>query len=194
MNAGCVILAAGGSQRLGRPKQLLSFLGLPLVRYIALEACRSRSDHTAIVIGASGQRVSSAIAGLGLEELQNPGWEEGIASSIRTAAEWAEQRGLDRLLLVLVDQPCVTARHLDRLLLEPDADDEPIASFYAGALGVPAVFPRTWFPKLKHLHGDTGAGTLLRAHERAHTVELPGGEIDLDTLDQARAWQERLVH
>jgi molybdenum cofactor cytidylyltransferase len=172
----------------------LSRLGLPLVRYVALEACRSQSDRTAIVIGASGRRVRAAIAGLGLEELANPTWEEGIASSIRTAADWAEQRELDRLLIVLADQPSVTARHLDRLLLEPDEDDEPIASFYAGALGVPALFPRTWFTKLKHLHGDTGAATLLRAHERAHAVELPGGEIDLDTPDQARAWQERLIH
>ncbi len=107
-----------------------------------------------------------------------------MASSIRAGIRALSSK-IQAVLLLTCDQPTVTAAHLQ--CLAADASTEPVASRYAGRLGVPAYFPANTFAELLQLSGDQGARHLLAA---ARAIHLPGGEIDVDTpesLSRARA-------
>jgi CTP:molybdopterin cytidylyltransferase MocA len=113
----------------------------------------------------------------------NDKWEEGMASSIRLGVRALEfvARDAEGVLLMTCDQPAVTAKHLDRLMMR----SEMKASRYAGKNGVPAFFPKKYFGKLTELQGDAGARELLA---EARCEELENGELDVDTVaDLARA-------
>jgi CTP:molybdopterin cytidylyltransferase MocA len=149
----------------------------------------SRCTATAVVVGAHAEQTKAALADLAPIVLVNEAWNEGIASSIRTATSWADARGCAGLLVAVCDQPFLTTEHLDALLDAFHAEGRPIGSAYAGVIGVPAVFGRREFPELMKLRGDRGAGVLLR--KGAGTVDWPAGATDVDTeLDAARLRRE----
>jgi molybdenum cofactor cytidylyltransferase len=188
---GCAILAAGASRRLGCPKQLLPFKGNELVRHLTLEALASRSDEVAVVVGAHGERVAAALQGLPVTCIVNLQWREGIASSIRYAAHWANRQHLDALMLVLSDQPYLDSTHLDRLAAEHAAGANFVASCYGGVIGAPALFAAMAFNLLLTLEGDAGAGTLLRQRPSTRSIEWPEGAIDIDTHHDLASMFER---
>ncbi|MET0340456.1 MAG: nucleotidyltransferase family protein [Polyangiales bacterium] len=177
----CVVLAAGRSARLGRPKQLVSVDGHPLVRRTAIAARASRCRHVGVVLGAASAAVERALFGVDVARLANPAWETGLASSLAVAVEFAEARGADALLVCVCDQPHLSTAHLDALCAAHVGSGRAVASAYAGILGVPAVFPRARFAALRTLQGDRGAGALLRNDREALTIAWPEGAVDLDT-------------
>jgi molybdenum cofactor cytidylyltransferase len=157
VNIAAVILAAGESKRLGRRKQLEPVDGEPLLRRTARLALAARVSRVGVVLGAYRDDVLPALAGLDVDVLDNPGWSEGMASSLRIAAAWAQP--YDALLVLVCDQPDLTTDHLNALLAL--AGDRAVASGYAGTAGVPAIIPRAIFPALAALTGDRGARGLL---------------------------------
>lgn len=167
------ILAAGESKRLGRPKQLELVDGEALLRRTARIALAARVARVAVVLGAYRDRVEPALAGLDVEVLDNAGWSEGMASSLRVAAAWASP--YDALLVCVCDQPDLTTDHLDALVAR--AGERAVASGYAGTVGVPAIFPRAMFPALAALTGDRGARGLLGD---ALVVPWEAGARDVD--------------
>jgi molybdenum cofactor cytidylyltransferase len=174
-----VVLAAGGSIRLGRPKQLLEYRGEPLVRHAARVALGAGCDRTIVVWGAVP--LDAALSDLPVELLENEEWREGIASSIRAAVHAAPD---DRLLFTVSDQPLVTAAHLRQIL----AADAPIAATgYSGSAGVPAAFAGDLQPELLALRGDRGARSIIDAHV-AQTVVVPfdAGTLDIDSEEDYR--------
>jgi CTP:molybdopterin cytidylyltransferase MocA len=177
---GAAILAAGASRRMGRTKQLLPFRGTTLLRAVAQEVLASSAARTAIVLGADAAAVAASLDGVPATLLDNPGWQEGIAASIRVAATWANSTGLEALVLCVGDQPAVTAAHVDRLLSAYRAAGTIAASRYANVVGVPAVFPRACFPQLLALRGDEGARRVIGA-ATVYAIDWPGGAVDLDT-------------
>jgi molybdenum cofactor cytidylyltransferase len=177
---GTAILAAGASRRLGQPKQLVSIEGQQLVRRMAEVALQSGCQPVAVVLGAHAIEVGAAVAGLPVVCLSNPEWDEGMGSSVRAAAEWASGAALDALMLVLVDQLRLSSRHLDALRAASDQGRRIAASAYRGVLGVPAIFPRRFFPALQALKGDSGARQLLRGNFPVTAVNWPEGIYDLD--------------
>lgn len=185
MSAGvaCAVLAAGASRRLGHPKQLTLHRGEPLVRVAANCACQSRATATAVVVGAQAGSVRAALAAVPIEVVANPAWEEGMAASIRIAVAWAERRGSDALLLMLCDQPRLTAAHLDRLIAEYERSGLPVASYYAHKSAVPALFPRSLFGSLATLAGDSGARRLLNDGRSLIRISWADGEFDIDTAE-----------
>ena len=178
---GCAILAASASRRLGCPKQLLPFQGNELVRHLTLEALFSQANEAAVIVGAHAEHVAAAVAGLPATCIVNLDWREGIASSIRCAAHWANRQHLDALILVLCDQPYLEASHLDRLAAEHATGANIVASRYRGVIGVPALFASTAFNLLFTLKGDAGVETLLRRRPSIPSIEWPAGEVDIDT-------------
>lgn len=182
---GGVVLAAGASRRLGRPKQLADFRGEPLVRSAVRALASSRCTAVAIVVGAHQEATTAAVADLGPIVLPNPDWEEGIASSIRVATHWADSSEYAGLVIAVCDQPFLTTEHVDALVAAFRADGRPVGSGYSGVVGVPAVFGRSEFPDLARLRGDRGAGALLRTS--ATVVEWPPGALDIDTDDALEA-------
>lgn len=180
MNVVAAVLAAGSSSRLGRAKQLALCDGEPLVSR-ALRAASGPAVHeTAVVLGANAADVA-AVVDAQFRRILNEQWPEGIGSSVRAAARWAQSRGAAALALVLVDQPHVDASHVTALLDAWRAGAPAAASSYAGTLGAPAVFDARLFPALLALRGDAGAAKVLRATAGVVAVPCEAAAFDVDT-------------
>jgi molybdenum cofactor cytidylyltransferase len=181
-NVYALILAAGGSSRMGRPKQLLRWQGLSLLERSIQAACRVLPGRVIAVLGAHEQAIRAAVDLDAVETLRNPDWQNGIASSIRRGIE-ALPASAEAVLILLCDQPLVDAMHLKALLnawqSEPDLI---IASQYQLACGVPAVFPAAYFKRLGSLTGDKGAKMLLTEfEERVRKIPFAEAGLDIDT-------------
>jgi len=179
-----VVLAAGGSSRLGQPKQLLDYAGQPLVKH-AVDAARVLCGSGVLVItGASQRAVSAAVTGSASRVVHNPAWAQGMAGSITQAVAALDAADCEAMLLLVCDQPKVTAAHLARLVaLWQKSPTRPAAAFYNDAVGVPAIFPRSWFDRLAGLQGDSGARLLLRDHAQVQRLDLPEAALDIDVPD-----------
>ena len=160
---GALVLAAGASKRLGRPKQLIEIDGEPLLRRVARYTLATDPHDCVVVLGHDAARIAGVVDGLSVRKLRIDNFDSGMAASLRAgiAALDAQCAGA---LIVLTDQPALTSDHLAALCAAwRIAPERAVASAYAGVLGVPAILPRAWFADLVALRGDTGARDLLRA-------------------------------
>jgi molybdenum cofactor cytidylyltransferase len=182
---GCILLAAGASVRMGRPKQLLSIDGRPLIARAAEAALASPAWPVVVVLGAHAEKIRPALARWPLLVVQNFRWQEGLASSIRAGLETIENfsRGIDAALISPIDQPAFSADVIARLVTALHAGGKTMASArYADRLGSPALFRRAHFDSLRGLRGDEGARSILAALSGdVAAVEFPGLSLDLDT-------------
>lgn len=183
---GIVLLAAGESARFGSPKQLADFRGQPLLRHAAQTALDADLGPVNVVLGAVEQPCRDALAGMEVKIIHHPGWKEGMAGSLAAGIRpWAGTQ-LDGLIVMLADQPAVTAPHL-RALAAAGPDYVIAASRYGGRLGVPAWFSPGKFPDLLMLTGAKGAQSLIAREARVLGIEAPGAAFDIDTpADLAR--------
>jgi molybdenum cofactor cytidylyltransferase len=178
-----VILAAGGSRRLGRPKQLLSVLGEPLLRRVVRMAVDVDPDHLIVVLGSSAYDCVPVIKDCGVDIVVNPFWESGLAGSIRLGVERAEEQGASSVLFLLADQPWLNSEVIGRFLERVNGQTDAIISArYDGILGAPMMFGSDWFPQLKNLEGDQGARNLVaKEGGRVEVIDWSEGALDLDT-------------
>jgi molybdenum cofactor cytidylyltransferase len=144
-------------------------------------------DPIVVVLGGSAEEIEAACDLQGCAVVRNEGWRDGLASSIRAGVLVLRERGAARTILTTCDQPAVTAEHLR--LLASVSPEAVVASAYAGRHGVPAYFPADSWETLTRLSGDMGAREMLRS---AEAVELPGGELDVDTEASLRLARELL--
>jgi len=182
VNVTAVILAAGSSSRLGRPKQLVQFQGRSLLRRAAETACASRAGEVLAVLGFDAGSMRDELKGLRVRTLDNPLWREGIGSSIRCALG-SLAPGSEGALLIVCDQPLLSAGQMNALIdASAHSPGRPVASAYGGSVGVPALFPRALFDELLLLRGDAGAKRVLLAHrDELVTLPWPDGALDVDT-------------
>lgn len=184
-----VLLAAGGSRRLGRPKQLLEWRGESLVRRAARAALEAGVDELIAVVGAERDAVTEALAGLDLRVVANERWREGIGSSIAAGVRAASGGAV---LLLLADQPGVDAALLAELVAAGKAGHERVACAYASVVGVPALFQDpSDLAALRALSGEQGArGLLRRAGAAVHAVPAERAAHDIDDEGDWRRWHE----
>ncbi len=189
---GVLILAAGASVRMGRPKQLLEWAGEPMVRRMARIGMQVGCGPVWVVAGAHAEEVLTAIEDLPVESFFFPGWAEGMGASLRAglAAMLQSRLSLEAALVLLVDQPLVDTAYLNQLVMHFRRSGMAItASAYAGTLGPPAIFSKDLFPELLLLEGEKGAKSLLHRHPGAcFSVPFPSGAYDLDTPGD---WEKR---
>jgi molybdenum cofactor cytidylyltransferase len=185
----CVLLAAGGSRRLGRPKQFLRYRGRPLL-LLAVAAARSALPRSplVVVVGAEALRVRLAVrrAHCGARVVSNAHWQEGMATSLRAGLAAAD-RTAKAALMLLVDQPLVDTAALARLVAAwRRRPGVPAAARYDGRVGVPALIPRRHWHALRALRGDAGARALLRRSATLTLVDMPEAALDVDTPADVR--------
>lgn len=184
---GLVILAAGGSRRLGQPKQLVSVSGAPLLqRTIDAALAVPAIWPVVVVLGAQAEQIRPVAARRPVLIVENPAWAEGMASSLRTGLAALQQfsRNTEAVIFALCDQPAFSAPALERLIAErASTGASVVAARYGGHLGAPALITREHFPILAHLEGDEGARQLFaRLPPNAiRAVDLPELALDLDT-------------
>lgn len=193
MRIAAVVLAAGGSARMGRPKQLIYHDGEPLIARAARSAIDAGAEPVIVVLGANAAEIQPVIPRLaGIRTIVNPEWETGLASSLAAGLRAAVgDEACDGVLVTLADQPLVTGEMLRTLIRAFHAGARIVASGYEGVPGVPALFGREHVSELMELTGDTGAGPWLRSRSPEVTiVPLEGAALDLDTpADAARLAQ-----
>jgi molybdenum cofactor cytidylyltransferase len=184
---GAIILAAGGSTRMGGPKQLLKFEGTTLLRRAASSAIEAGCDPVIVVTGSASKDVSGEIAGLDVHEIFNAEWPTGMASSIKVGIEEITriEAVLDAVVIMVCDQPHVTAGLMSLLITAYRSTKKSIvASTYGEDFGVPALFDKKHFAELAELEGDRGAKAIIKKHAPdAEFVDFPEGVIDVDTVE-----------
>jgi molybdenum cofactor cytidylyltransferase len=176
------ILAAGPATRFGSAKPLVRLRGEPVLLELVASAAFVAGQSVTVVLGAHAREIAAALRQRAVSTALNRGWEEGLASSVRTAVSSAPP-GSGALLLMLADQVAVTADDLRRL--HASWKRHPIliaAALYQGAPGLPAIFPRWAYTDLLALRGERDPRLVLRKNaDRLVRVPMSNAGIDLDT-------------
>lgn len=179
-----IILAAGASARMGRPKQLLPFGGKPMLRRVVETVLASPAEMVFVVLGHRAEEMRAALAGLPVQVVFNSDWERGLSSSLRAGLK-ALPPYVRAALFVLADQPNLTASLLARLIAHHRQSGAPIVlPISRRERGNPVLFDRTLFPELMSLEGDVGGRMLIERHPNLVAgVEISYEEMpaDIDT-------------
>jgi molybdenum cofactor cytidylyltransferase len=193
-----ILLAAGRSARMGRPKQLLPWHGRPLARYVAEVALASRLAGLVVVLGAYAEEVARAPEDLNgaLRQVVCAEYAHGQAASLRCGLE-ALPASAGAVVVLLVDQPRVTAALINRLIAAFEAAPEAaaVAPRYRGQRGTPVLLAQPLFAEVCALEGDPGARPMLTRYADAiHWLDVddPAVVEDADTPeDYERLLRER---
>lgn len=181
------VLAAGRSSRMEGPNKLLAlFDGIPLVRRTVMRALQSRASGVSVISGHQNEQVGQAVSDLKVEIANNPDYATGLSSSLRTAVlHTPEEAG--GLMVILADMPGIATRDLDGLIraFEQSGGRSIVRATHNGKRGNPVVLPRTVFPEVLRLEGDTGARHLVeRSNVAIIDVEIgASASLDVDTRD-----------
>ena len=184
-----IILAAGGSVRMGKPKQLLEINGQSLIRKTVETALAADCSPVLVVLGNAFDKIEKEIAGLDIISVYNKDWQKGMAGSLQTGIQKMLQSAphIKSVLLLLCDQPLITADYLKKMYLEFKKSGKPaIASEYNNIKGVPAIFDFQLLKAFNAGEGDFGARHLIKKLEKENQlafISFPGGAVDLDTQE-----------
>lgn len=185
-----LIMAAGQASRFGECKQLTTIKGKPLLQHsidIAQSIC---PGHVFALSGAWHNETSTALQSRKINNvilINHPGWADGLGSSIARGVNFLSE-DFDSILIMLADQIALTKTDLIGLQNQFGGDNI-VCGFYAGRRGVPAIFGQNSFVKLKQLHGENGAKSLLYDQD-VPVVEYPieHAIFDIDTSEDLRMW------
>jgi molybdenum cofactor cytidylyltransferase len=178
-----IVLAAGGSTRMGRPKQLADLDGRPLLAHALGAVAGAPVDRVVVALGGAADRVLDRVELGRAEPLVVEGWAAGMghvlaATLAQAGDDWAA------VVVLLGDQPLVSGRAVARVVEAWRSGAGPVVTAaYGGRPGHPKLFDRRLLPDLLRLTGDTGARDLVAAHpEWVHQVEVGdlGSDADVD--------------
>ncbi|OGO34209.1 MAG: hypothetical protein A2Z16_06290 [Chloroflexi bacterium RBG_16_54_18] len=162
-----IVLAAGGSTRLGRPKQTLQWQGEPIIRRVVKTALAAGLQPVIVVTGAAASDVEGALVGLPIQIVNNPDWEAGQSSSVKAGLQ-SVPGGTGAVVYLLADQPHVSKELLNSLVeLHATSFAPLVAPEVQGQRGNPVLFDRQTFPALFALEGDVGGRPLFSRYQAA---------------------------
>ena len=169
-----IILAAGRSSRLGRPKQLLDLGGRPVLAHVLAAAGTARLDELILVLGHEGEQIRSVLAPYlgGVRCVVNPHFAAGQSTSLHAGIRALSERSAAAVIL-LGDQPQVEPRVVDALIEAfRDTGAPVVMPSYGGVPANPVLIARALFPEVLAVAGDQGAREVIRAH-RGEAVLVP---------------------
>ncbi|MDQ3387254.1 MAG: nucleotidyltransferase family protein [Actinomycetota bacterium] len=181
-----ILLAAGAGSRFGGGKLTTILDGKPLITH-PLEALRDAPvGETVVVVGANAERLREVCEPYGVRIVENPDWAEGQSTSVRAGLQ-AMSSAVRAAVVLLGDQPLVTAEAVSKLVEAFEAGAEVAVATYEGKRRNPVLFARSVWPSLVgELSGDEGARSFLRKHPNI-VVEVPcdgvGHPADVDTTE-----------
>lgn len=180
-----IILAAGSSSRMGRPKQLLPYNGKSLLAHTVDTANDADADPVIVVLGANAALLEKEIDEKKVRVAENKEWKEGMASSVRCGITTLLHIApfVDAVIIMVCDQPFVSSSLLNELMVtQKNTGKQIVTCQYEKAVGPPALFHKSIFPELMKLKGDAGARKIIeqRSNDVA-TVLFKKGDIDIDT-------------
>ena len=160
-----LVLGAGGSSRLGQPKQLLPYRGTILLDWVVSQAeAASSLDEVTVVLGGAASKVQDQLTLTRANVVLNPDFGEGCSSSYQAGLAALDQRA-DAVVVLLGDQPGVAAEDVDRVIdAWRGSDARIVVTAYRGRPGHPLLFSREMFPRLLELQGDKAAWKILDRH------------------------------
>jgi molybdenum cofactor cytidylyltransferase len=167
-----IVLAAGRSSRMGRPKQLLPVHDEPLIRHTLRRVLASSLDQVLLVVGHEADEVRAAVAGLPVESVANPDAAAGQSTSVRAGLA-ALSADVEAVVFILGDQPGIEPTVIDTLIAAWRVSGSPVAvPRYEDLLGNPVLFDRRVFPELAALEGDTGARPVVRTYHDSGELQV----------------------
>jgi molybdenum cofactor cytidylyltransferase len=182
---GIIILAAGSSSRLGRPKQLLEYKETTLLKNTICEVFKMPNSFIIVVTGANNDLIEKDLNSKEINRCFNPDWETGMASSIVKGLKELLflNPDCDHCIFTVCDQPYVTSLIFENLINKYHKTGKGItASAYSETLGTPVLFHKKYFNELLDLKGQEGAKKLIRKYaEDTASVPFEKGSIDIDT-------------
>jgi molybdenum cofactor cytidylyltransferase len=180
-----IVLAAGGSTRLGRPKPLLPWQGRTLIEHVVRQAQTIGLDDLIVVTGAAGDQVAQAV-GDHARVVLNPKWMDGQSSSLQVGLR-ALRPHAAAALFILADQPDLRPEVARLLIARWQATRAPVVvPRYQGRRGNPAIFDRATFGDLLALRGDVGGRPVIEAYgEAVEWIDVPlAPPADIDTPEE----------
>ncbi len=165
-NIAAIILAAGGSTRMGQPKLLLPWKGEALIRWPVKIALNAGLSPVIVVTGASADAVKASLDEMPIEIIHNPDWEKGQSTSLRCGIA-ALPDNIEAAILFLGDQPQLPQDLIQKMIIEFHAHSPStpiLISSYQGKRGNPVLFDHSLFKELQHLEGDAGGRLIFEKH------------------------------
>ncbi len=185
MKTGIIILAAGSSSRLGRPKQLLNYKGKTLLQTVINEALETNCQPVIVVLGAHAKEITALHQYNEINMVINENWETGMASSIITGLSTIikDNSEVESIIIAVADQVFIKKSNFNNLIeKQKETGKNIIASTYAETMGTPVLFKKDYFEALLSLKGAEGAKKILKQyHQDVETVVFEHGGIDIDT-------------
>ena len=186
MSTAALVLAAGGSKRLGRPKQLEPWGDTNLLGHVLSRVAQFPVEETWVVIGAEAERILAETDFGEAGVVENPEWEEGIASSLRVGLDALTRLSrCEQVLIVIGDQPDLSPEVVTELIESHRRSGKPVSiPKYRYSWGNPVVVDRALWSRLMSLEGDEGARRLWQAHpewiNEVHFSEPPPKDVDTE--------------
>jgi len=186
-SCGIVILAAGASTRLGKPKQLLQYHGKTLLDHSVNEAINAKADAVVVILGKNADLLQNKIDNQKVNVVINKDWEEGMAASVRLglATLLKIKPYIDAVIFMVCDQPHISSLVLNELITTQQKTTKQIVTCnYGGSIGPPALFHKKYFRELAKVKGDIGARNIIQQNMNdVATILFPEGKIDIDTQE-----------
>lgn len=189
-----LLLAAGGSNRMGKAKQLLPWGKSTLIEH-QIHRLLETGNPVLVVLGHLGEQISSLLEPYPVATLVHKHWDKGMGSSISLGIREMEKLfpKAKGAMIAQLDQPLITASHYTRLVsnFQSGLGQIIVSRSSSGWEGVPVLFDREYFKELQELKGEEGARKIFRSHSRA-VIVIDSQEV-LDDMDSPETYEELLA-
>lgn len=191
-----IILAAGESKRMGKPKQLLplgesTILGKTVANFLA-----SQVSEVIVVVGYQAEKIKALLHSKPVKIVLNPEYQQGMSTSISAGLKSIDDKA-QGIMLVLADQPFIDSRTINRIIAGFNAGGKGIAvPCYQGNRGHPVIFARKYEGELAALKGDVGGKEVIARHPDDFmeiSVDSDGVIADIDTLDGYKSQRAKFI-